>query len=185
MSTTFALTKTTTKTKTAKKYCGSSGFLKHCPTWCLCHGHPPRNDPGICTTLLSVEFRRVVLQSLESLTLNLCCTDTMISSMEWLHVPSLEHLLWSDEGDGFSKLLMDDICVSLVQLRHLTLRNMKLRRRKRVPASLWDHLSISKRSPWNLSLLLMSCSLPYPPPGVAPALHVLTSKRLTYLWTCI
>ena len=102
----------------------------------------------------------------------------MISIMEWLHVPSLERLVWSDEGDGFAKLLMDDICVSLVQLRHLTLQNMKLRRRRRVPASLWDH-HISKSLPWNLSLMPMSCSSPYPAPAVAPALHVLTSKRLT------
>ena len=62
----------------------------------------------------------------------------MISIMECIHVPSLERLVWGGEGK-ILKIDVDDICDSLVQLRHLTLRHMnKLRRR--VPALLLDHL---------------------------------------------
>ena len=91
---------------------------------------------GYCT-LGSVKFPRVVLQSLKSLTLDLCCKGMMTSMLECLHVPSLERLVLDVSRCYDFTESMDAICDSLVQLRHLTLRNMDLGRR--VPALL-NHL---------------------------------------------
>ena len=73
-----------------------------------------------------VVFPRVVLKSLKSITLDLSCSGMMTRILECLHVPLLERLVLGLEYTAFIKTDMDAICDSLVQLRHMTLRWVKL-----------------------------------------------------------
>ena len=77
------------------------------------------NISGYCA---SVELPRVVLKSLNSLTLELCCEGMILKS---LHVPSLEHLALDVTYCFDFTESMDAFCDSLFQLRHLTLRNIE------------------------------------------------------------
>ena len=77
-------------------------------------------------TLVSVEVPSIVLQSLESLTLHLCCKGMMTSILKGLHVPSLERLVLLVEECYDLTESTDAICDTLDRLRHLTLLNISL-----------------------------------------------------------
>ena len=77
-------------------------------------------------TLVSVEVPSVVLQSLESLTLHLCCKGMMTSILKCLHVPSLERLVLLVEECYDLTESTDAIRDTLGRLRHLTLVEISL-----------------------------------------------------------
>ena len=69
--------------------------------------------------------RSVVLRSLESLTLDVCCKGMMECVLDSLRVPSLERMVLI-LGDARSDINTDAMSHTLIQLRHLTLGNMRL-----------------------------------------------------------
>ena len=117
---------------------------------------------GYCTPL-PVVFPRVVLLSLKSLTLELCCGRTMTSMLESLHVTSLERLVLGVTTSHSFTESMEAFCDNLFQLRHLTLRNIGMGGWVHVLLSHLEHLeSLTIDKLYDVDELLIALS-PYNP----------------------